>query len=762
MNVSQLLEQMKEDRQFLSRFTAWRVQPPKEASFVDFPPNVDSRLAAVLRARGIQRLYAHQAQATEAAQKGHNFVVVTPAASGKTLCYNIPVLTSLLGNPHARALYLFPTKALSQDQMDELHELITALDVDVKMYTYDGDTPTNARRAIRAAGHIVITNPDMLHTGILPHHTKWVKLFENLEYVVIDEVHQYRGVFGSHVANAIRRLKRICNWYGSKPVFMLSSATIANPEELARRLIEEDVVVIDDDGSPKGTKHFMFCNPPVINKELGVRRSSVHEARSLVDSFLANDIQTIAFARTRKTVELLLSYLKEEARRKSRGEKAVRGYRGGYLPKERREIEKGLRDGEIRGVVATNALELGIDIGQLDASVMVGYPGSVASTWQQAGRAGRKAGTSCAVLVANSSPLDQFIITHPDYFFSQSPEHALINPDNLLILLSHIKCAAFELPFATDERYSQQSIIEILDFLEQQGIVHKAEGIYHWSADSYPADEISLRTAARDNVVIIDTTVVPPHVVGEVDSFSAPTMVHEGAIYIHEGSQFHIEKLDWEEKKAYAKKVDVDYYTVANLAVDVRVIDQFESRDVAGCSKTHGEIVVTALPTIYKKLKLWTNENIGWGDIRLPEQEMQTTAYWLSFAPLVTQSFAPADLESGLAGLSNVLVNIAPLFLMCDPEDVGVKAEIRSPHTKEPTIFIYDRVPAGIGFAEKLYLVHDQVLDAAEELVRDCGCAEGCPSCVGPLGEVGARGKGNALRLIVEARRGHSSGSSIT
>ncbi len=752
MNLSQVLTQMENAPELMRQVTAWQITPTREGSFADFPPGVDPRLVDVLRARGIERLFTHQASAIAAAQRGENVVVVTPTASGKTLCYNIPVLNSLLQNPHSRAIYLFPTKTLSQDQLDELHGLVTALDVDIKTYTYDGDTPVNARKAIRAAGHIVITNPDMLHTGILPHHTKWVKLFENLQYVVIDEVHQYRGVFGSHLSNVIRRLRRICDWYGTKPIFILSSATIANPEELATKLIGEDVLLVDNDGSPKGQKHFIFYNPPVVNRELGIRRSSIHEARALTRNFLQNDIQTIVFARTRQTVEILLSYLREDMKSKRWDDDKVRGYRGGYLPKQRREIERGLRDGEVRGVVATNALELGIDIGQLDSCVITGYPGTITSTWQQAGRAGRRADVSCAMLVASSAPLDQYIITHPEYFFSQPPEHALINADNLLILLSHIKCAAFELPFRQGEWYGGQSIDQILDFLAEQGILHKVEDTYHWSTESYPADEISLRTAARDNVVIIDTTEDEPRVIGEVDSFSAPTMVHEEAIYIHEGQQYQIEELDWEEKKAYATQVDVDYYTDAELAVQVRVIDQFKSEGFDGCHKAYGEVLVSALPTIYKKVKMWTHENVGWGDVRLPEQEMQTTAYWLSFPERVMGMFTKADLESGLVGLSNVLVNVAPLFLMCDPRDIGVKPEIRSPHTGEATIFIYDKVPAGIGFAEKLYRIHDQLLEAAEQLVRDCDCAAGCPSCVGPEGEIGTHGKRNALRLIAEAR----------
>jgi DEAD/DEAH box helicase domain-containing protein len=757
MNLRQVLTQMQATPELRDHVTAWKVTEPSPGSFLDFPRSVDPRLVEVLRARGIERLFTHQAQAIEAVHNGQNVVVVTPTASGKTLCYNIPILNSLLSDPESRAIYLFPTKALSQDQLDELHGLITALEVDIKTYTYDGDTPVNARKAVRAAGHVVITNPDMLHTGILPHHTKWVKLFENLKYVVIDEVHQYRGVFGSHLANVVRRLKRICEWYGTDPTFILCSATIANPDELASRLIEEEVRLIDIDGSPKGEKHFIFYNPPVVNKELGIRRSSVHESRSLARNFLLNDIQTIIFARTRKTVEVLLSYLREDLKPSRKGEEKVRGYRGGYLPHERREIEKGLRDGKVRGVVATNALELGIDIGALDACVITGYPGTITSTWQQAGRAGRRADVSCAAMVASSSPLDQFIITHPEYFFSQPPEHALVNPDNLLILLSHIKCAAFELPFEEGEDYGGQSIVEILQFLEEQGVLHKAGDTYHWSADAYPAEEISLRTAARDNFVIVDTSGKEPRVIGEVDSFSAPTTVHEDAIYIHQGEQYQIDRLDWEGKKAYATHVDVDYYTQGSLAVQVRVINEFQSESLVNCSRAHGEVVVSALATIYKKIKLWTHENIGWGDIRLPEQDMQTTSYWLTFPETVTEVLRASELESGLVGLANVLGNVAPLFLMCDPGDVSVKPEVRSPHTKTATIFVYDKVPAGIGFAEKLYRLHDQLLPAAQELILDCPCTTGCPSCVGPEDEIGVGGKRNALRLLKPAIEGQTS-----
>lgn len=749
MNLQQVVDQMRSSPDMMERVTAWRVIPARPPAFADFPPHLDAGLIGALQKKGISRLYTHQAAAIGAVGRGDNIAVVTDTASGKTLCYMVPVLNALLGDPESRAIFLFPTKALSQDQLTNLYEMIRILNVDIKTYTYDGDTPANARRAVRAAGHIVITNPDMLHTGILPHHTKWVRLFENLKFVVIDEVHQYRGVFGSHVANVIRRLKRICAFYGSKPQFILSSATIANPVELATKLVEEAVTLIDNDGSPRGQKHFIFYNPPVVNRELGIRASSLLEARSLARNFLLNGIQTIVFGRTRRTVELLLTYLQEDLPTPIGRDGAVRGYRGGYLPDERREIERGLREGQVRAVAATNALELGIDIGQLDACVMTGYPGTITSTWQQAGRAGRRNDVSCAMLVASSNPLDQFIITHPDYFFGQSPEQALINPDNLLILMSHLRCAAFELPFRKGEKFGVETTEEILGFLEEEGILHSDEEAWHWMAESYPADEISLRMASSDNVVIIDTT-EGADVVGEVDTFSAPLLVHEGAIYMHQGQQYHVDKLDWDERKAYVHRVDVDHYTDANLAVEVRVLDRHESSEQPNSTRSWGEVLVSATPTIYKKIKLFSHENVGWGDIRLPSQELQTTAYWLHLPKGVRSKLGRDVIKGGLLGVSHVLANVAPLYLMCDPRDLGVVAQLRSPFTEAPTIFIYDRVPAGIGFSERLYSLHEELLRRAAELIESCECDTGCPSCVGPVNLVGQSGKHSALLILRE------------
>lgn len=749
MNLKQVLEQMKNDPRISPNITAWHYIPPQEAKYADFPEWLSPQLRSALNARGIVKLYSHQRQALDAVRRGKDIVVVTPTASGKTLCYNLPVLQRILEDESARALYIFPTKALSQDQVAELLELSEDLSVPIKTYTYDGDTPGDVRRAIRTAGHIVVTNPDMLHTGILPHHTKWMKLFENLQYIVIDEMHTYRGVFGSHFANVLRRLMRICDFYGSKPQFILSSATIHNPADLAKRLTGRDVTLINQNGAPAGEKHIIFYNPPVVNRELGIRKSSLLVGRDLAANFLKNDIPTIVFAKSRMNVEILVTYLKEALQKVVRDHK-IRGYRGGYLPKERRAIESGLRHGEVLGVVSTNALELGIDIGSLDVAVMVGYPGSVASTWQQSGRAGRRSGTSAAVMIASSAPLDQFMITHPAYFFGQPPEYGLINPNNLPILLSHIKCAAFELPFADGEKFGVETTEEILAFLEEEGVLRHVGHRWHWMADNFPAEEISLRSAAAENVVIIDTSPPAPRVIGEIDRFGAMTMVHEDAIYIHEGQQYQVEKLDFKELKAYVKKVDVDYYTDANLAVSLKVLDPMAEEKSPQMVKGYGDVMVTALATIFKKIKFHTHENIGWGKIRLPEEEMHTTGCWLAVPEEVSARFSRDEVEKALVGLSNVMVNLAPLYLLCDPRDIRVVCEVKSTYTLAPTLTIYDHYPGGVGLAEKLYDLLDELLRTAYNHIRSCPCARGCPSCVGPAMEVGEKGKELTLRLLEE------------
>lgn len=757
MNLEQMLDYFKASGKMSNKVTSWVELPAREPVYSEFPEFIDGRIKAALERRGVYKLYSHQASAIESIHDGNSVVVVTPTASGKTLCYNVPVLDAIIKDEESRALFLFPTKALSQDQTTELHELITEAGVDVKTFTYDGDTPQSARKAIRQAGHIVVTNPDMLHSGILPHHTKWTKLFENLRYIVIDEVHHYRGVFGSHLSNVLRRLKRICAFYGSNPQFICCSATIANPVELASRITGVDVKLIDNNGAPACKKHIIFYNPPLVNKELGIRRSSMLEAKGIAEALIRNKVQTIVFTRSRLNVEVLVTYLKDIYSGTQDGDRRVRGYRGGYLPNLRREIEKGLRDGSITGVVSTNALELGIDIGALEACVICGYPGTIASTWQQIGRAGRRSGVSAAFLVANSSPLDQYVINNPDYFFGKSPENGLINPDNLVILYNHMKCAAFELPFEDGEKYGVETTEQILSFMEEAKLVRHVGNRWHWMSDVFPADEISLRSASNENFIIIDISDPKPVVIGEMDRFSAPMLLHEEAIYMHESTQYQVEELDFDDKKAYVRRVNVDYYTDANLAVDLKVIDVFRQDRGELIQRSSGEVSVSSLVTMFKKIKLHTHENIGSGPVTLPELEMHTTAYWVSL-PGDLPGMSQSDLQNGLLGISNVLANTAPIYLMCDPKDIQVVHQVRATFTQRPTIYIYDSYPGGIGFSDKLYELHDELFDTAEDMVLSCGCESGCPSCVGPLNEFTGTANPKELtlsliRIIAEASK---------
>ncbi len=840
MSLEQILEGLRADAQTAARIKHWRHLAARPASVAGWPPDVDPRLLAALRQRGIEQLYTHQAHAVEAAQGGRNVVVVTPTASGKTLCYDLPVLDRLLAEPQARALYLFPTKALAQDQLAGLQAMEKELGVKLGANTYDGDTPQGARPAIRQNARLVISNPDMLHAGILPHHTRWASFFQGLRYVVLDEIHTYRGVLGSHVANVLRRLKRVCAFYGASPQFICASATIANPLELADRLVEEPFTLVDaeEDGSPTGDKHLIFYNPPLVDRELGIRRSAVSDVRLLAERFLRADVQTIVFARARLTTEVLLTYLRDAARREGLPGEKVQGYRGGYLPNERRAIERGLREREVLGVVATNALELGINIGHLDLCIMTGYPGTVASTWQQAGRAGRRAGTSAAILVAGASPLDQYIVHHPDYFFGRSPERALLNPDNLVIAVNHLRCAAFELPFADGEPFGRfPHTREVLEFLEEEGLLRHSGRQWHWADQAYPAEAVSLRTAEMDNFTVLNAA-EEGAVIGVVDRQSAPLLLHEGAVYMHGGEAYLVRELDWEGRMARVEPAQVGYYTQASASVTVEVMEVVEEEAGPATQKARGLVRMRSRPTSFKKVRLYTHEILGWGEIdpeRVPELEMETTAYWFNVLPETAalleqeglinmarddrgpnweqqrnqardrdghrcrhcgaperpgrghdvhhvQPFRTFGYRRGendryleanrlenlvtlcrschrrveadllvfgtLSALAHVVSHIAPLYLMCDPRDVGVVSEVKSSLTGLPTCTIYDNAPGGLGFSEELYKLHGTLLAGARELVAACRCPRGCPSCVGPVAEVGEDAKANCLRLL--------------
>jgi DEAD/DEAH box helicase domain-containing protein len=758
--------------------TAVRRFPAREAQWANFPNWIRAALIAAYAAKGVRRPYTHQAQAAEAVHEGKNVVIVTPTASGKTLCYNLPIMNAMLEDTDTRSLYLFPTKALAQDQLAELHDLNQRLDNRFGVFTYDGDTPSDARKTIREKGHLVLTNPDMLHTGILPHHARWTRLFENLRYVVIDELHTYRGVFGSHLCNVLRRLRRIARFYGREPQFVCCSATIANPGALASRLIEAEVEVLNANGAPSAEKTFVFYNPPVVNRALGIRRSYLNESSRVAQEFLKHNLQTMVFANSRLHTELLLTYLQKATPQLPGEPEAIRGYRGGYLPGERREIERGLRDGRIRGVVSTSALELGIDIGSLDTVVMAGYPGTIAGTWQRAGRAGRRSGNSCAVMVGSSAPLDQFIVRNPDYFFGNTPEHAFIQPDNLEILINHLKCAAFELPIAPDERFGGVDVPDLCARLAEAGFLHHAGKHFHWTQEAYPADTVSLRSVTSDNFVIIDIT-GQPEVVGEVDFSSALTTVHEKAIYLHGAQQYHVEHLDFKERKAYVKQVDVDYYTDAIRYTQVRVLEIAEQARVKElnpeipAARSHGDVLVRSQVVGFKKIKFFTNENVGAGKLELPENEMHTTSYWITLERVLLDSlpYTISERQSGMFGLLHALESVATLLLMCDRRDLGTAIGERPPSPGddsdciisfrmdeavvanvkeffEPNLYLFDAYPGGIGFSEPLFRAHELLVSQTRELIRSCACEQGCPSCVGPAGDLAPRAKEAALAIL--------------
>ncbi len=855
MPISTLIERWKQEPTIWENIVFWQKTSAQAPLLTALPPELHPDLFGALCKSGYSNLFQHQSEAWGAVQSGKSVIITTGPASGKSLCYHLPVLDRLLREPLARALYLFPTKALAQDQFAALNRFIQVIHREqsanlsaapsIPVAVYDGDTPAGARPAIRKNARILLTNPDMVHTAILPHHTLWLDFFRNLQFIILDEAHVYRGVFGSHVANVIRRLKRVARYYGSHPVFILTSATIANPIELASKLTEEPVALISLDGSAHGQRNFILYNPPIVHRELGLRRSALQESLRLAEDLLADDIQTILFSRSRRSVELLLTYLREtqpiDSTRLRGGhpnnrDDRIRGYRSGYLPAQRRAIESGLRNGEVRAVVATNALELGIDIGGMDAAILVGYPGTIAATLQQAGRAGRREHPSLAILVASSDPLDQFLARHPEYLFNQSPEQALIDSNNMVILLNHLRCAAFELPLQAGERFGNadaDQLQEMLDFLQAEGILHHSEDRYYWMADQYPAQTVSLRTATAAQVVlqVIDDH---PASIGFVDRESACWLVHPGAIYLHEARPYLVEELDLNQLVAYLAPTELDYYTEPRLESTVELLEMKAQAPIPGGMKLLGEIKITARVIGFKKVRWFTQENLGMETLDLPPSELITSGYWLALNPETMERLRQANLwnsdpntyganwqrqselarqrdqyrcqvcgvveqsrahdvhhkvplrafrnpdggirfeeanrldnlitlcpnchrraeavvriRTGLAGLAYVVSRIAPLFLMCDPHDLGVHYDPRSPLTDgSPCVVLYDRIPAGVGFSDRLYDLHELLLNNCYELVRDCPCDNGCPSCVGPAGEAGVGGKAETLALL--------------
>lgn len=813
--------------------TAWRILPPRPAVTAEVPEALHPRLKAWLAERSL-RLYSHQAEAVEKALAGESVVIVTPAASGKTLCYNLPVMDRFLRAPASRALYLFPTKALAHDQLHTLQGLVSDLGLACRPAAYDGDTPQSHRARLRQTAHILLTNPDMLHAGILPMHTQWRDFFAHLDYVVVDEMHTYRGIFGSHVANVFRRLQRLCAFYGSQPRFICSSATIGNPLELAERLTGQRMALVDRSGAPSWWKAIVFYNPPIVDARLGLRRPLVEEVRHQANWFLSRDLQMVIFCPSRRMVEQLVTYLRQDALEAGRDPSAIRGYRSGYLPQERRAIEEGLRKGEVRAVVATNALELGIDIGGLTVCLLAGYPGSIASTWQRIGRVGRTREASAAVLIASPEPLDQYIVSHPDYFFAQTPERALINPDNPYVLLSHLRCALYELPFEPGEALGQDQ--PLLETLLESGQVREGRGRLFWAGTGYPSSDVSLRTASPDQISIV----VPEEggafqPIGQMDRDSAPYWLHEGAIYLHEGEQYLVERLDWEAGVAQVRPVEVDYFTEASgtTRIDIEAVHQVHQRPLVTLSV--GDVRLRTRVTTYRRIQWETLQHLGWGEVDLPEREMITEASWVALTDVFVEALSQKGLweepagsrgpdwptqrdrarardgyrcvrcgaverpgrqhdvhhvipfrefgwvpgendryreanrltnlitlcpqchrlverqvaaQGALTGLGRLLRHLMPLFVLCDAEDVGVHAEAQAPQTGQPTLFVYDNVPGGVGLSVQLPDLFEPLLVRSKELISTCPCEAGCPSCIGASIHPDPRAKERVLALI--------------
>ena len=747
---------------YRDRVCAELTLPARSAVRVGLPEELDPRLREALGRRDIDALYAHQREAWELARAGRDFVVVTPTASGKTLCYNLPVLQAVLGES-AKALYLFPTKALAQDQVAELLALNRDGGLGVRAYTFDGDTPGDARKAVRTRGDIVVSNPDMLHQAILPHHTKWAQFFESLRYVVIDEMHTYRGVFGAHVANVLRRLQRILAFYGASPRFVFCSATIANPVDLARNLLGREVAAVTRSGAPQGERRLLLWNPPVINPDLGIRASARSQTNRIARQATRLGLKSIVFARSRLMVEVLTKYLKDVFDKDPRRPPRVFAYRGGYLPTERRATERRLRDGSVDCVISTSALELGVDIGSLDVCVLNGYPGSIAATWQRLGRAGRRNRTSLGVLVAGSEPLDQYIVRNPEFFLGASPEHARIDPDQMLILLDHVRCAAFELPFAAGDRFGDKVPLEqLLDYLAEEGVVYREGDAWHWVTDAYPANAVSLRSVAEGNFLVIDQDRDGRQIIAEVDFSSAPETLYPGAIYMVQAAPYQVESLDWEGRKAYVRPTRADYYTDAVVYTRLKILERFAKQQSATSLVAHGEIHLVRRFAGYKKIRYYTHENIGYGNINLPDQEMHTTAVWWEIRPGELEQLLPSRQMAldGFLGAAYAMHHVAALQMMSETTDLGRavgdgdgrwfatqgangRGQMRDVSGDEvapdhqgafrPAVFLYDNHPGGIGLSEPLYLRQAEIVQDAWELVDRCECRFGCPSCVGPV-----------------------------
>jgi DEAD/DEAH box helicase domain-containing protein len=732
MSASAFVEYIKAAAGYQGQIVHIEHLPSQTPSYQEPANPLHSRLESALRASDLYPLYTHQANAIDLVRSGKNVVVVTGAASGKTLCYNVPVLQSILTDKASRALYLFPTKALAQDQLRSLTDLISLLPSPVKVATFDGDTPREERSYAKRSAQIVLTNPDMLHLGILPNHQSWSRFLRRLNYVVIDEVHTYRGIFGSHVGNVMRRLRRLLDSYGARPQFICCSATIANPREHVERLVGLPFQVVDTDAAPHGRKDFILWNPPLVEKAKASRISANSEAAFLLSELVQRQVRTITFARTRKLTELIYIYARQRLGDSSLAQR-IKPYRGGYLPEDRRRIEQELFHGELLGVVATTALEMGIDIGDLDAAVLTGYPGSIASTWQQAGRSGRRTGTSLAFLIGLDNPLDQYFMRHPEALFGKRCENALIDPANQYVMKSHLVCAAWESPLTgKDSNYWGDSMDNALSALEEDRLLRERGGRwYPMPSIAYPAEGVNIRSASSLNYTILDAS-QGNRQIETIDASVALSQVHPGAIYLHYGEPYIVTQLDLTARCAYVVPADVPYYTQAKELTEIRVVKTLRERDTPKAKCYVGEVEVTTTVIGFRRKMQFTEAVIGEEFLDLPPNHFNTVGVWFDLPEEAIDRIAETQLDfaGGLHAAEHACIALLPLFALCDRNDLGGVSTPFHPDTRKPQIFIYDAHPGGTGIAEKGFELIQDLWRETLRLINECPCDDGCPSCV--------------------------------
>ncbi|NLN76727.1 MAG: DEAD/DEAH box helicase [Armatimonadetes bacterium] len=730
MDASAFLENIEASSGYRHQIVCSKRLPARSAAYGQVFPPLPEQTARSLAAMGIDRLYSHQAEAVQAVRNGENIVVVTATASGKTLCYNIPVIESLELDKNARALYIFPTKALAQDQLGKIKLYDLPF---IKAATYDGDTSRKERPFIKAISNIVITNPDMLHIGILPYHTTWAELFRNLKYVVIDEIHTYRGIFGAHVSNVIRRLRRIADHYGASPQFVCASATVAAPQQLMLDITGCDARVIDRDGSPSGEKYFLFWNPPFLEAK-GDRKSANSEAVYLLTQLVTSGIRSIIFTKARKTAELIFRNARTALRdRKSPYADRIMAYRAGYTPAERREIERMLFSGELIGVTSTTALEVGVDIGGLDAVVMTGYPGSIASAWQQAGRSGRGSEQSMAVLVANNDPIDQYLMRNPDYFFGGTHERAIVDNQNPFVLADHLQCAAHELPLRNEEIESLfgERSWEALGALEELGRL-SFNGKWYWPSSHYPASGVNIRSSSSMQFTIVSVD-QGGKTLGTVDGPSAFEVLHPGAVYLHAGDSYVVTRLDIDDTAAYVERSEVNYYTTPGSHVRVEVEQTIEDKTIDKANIRLGSVRVTHQVTHFWKKRLLGESIIDRTELDLPEVDLHTESVWIPLPAELTREAAMRgfDLLGAIHAIEHAAIGILPLIALCDRNDIGGVSHPSHPDADGlASIFIYDGRAGGVGIARAAFDNIGQVLTTTLKSIDDCACEDGCPGCI--------------------------------